>query len=160
MSHVQPNRDQVVEFCQRWSIVELSLFGSVLREDFRPNSDVDVLVTFAPDVRWSLRDLVEMEEELKGLLGREVDLVEREAVEQSENYLRRRHALSEVETICVASAGRAPGGAEGAWSVSAWIEVASPLAGIDPSHNSPPPLRFTQGSGLRVARDDNFVIGC
>jgi len=101
MLHVQLNRDQVVDFCRKWSIIELSLFGSVLREDFRPDSDVDVLVSFAPEAEWSLRDLVEMEHELKDILGREVDLVEREAVEQSENYLRRRHALSAVETIYV-----------------------------------------------------------
>lgn len=95
-------RDKIAEFCRRWKIIELSLFGSVLREDFQPDSDVDVLVSFAPDVTWSLWDLVTMQEELTQILGREVDLVERRAVERSENYIRRRHILSSAERIYVA----------------------------------------------------------
>lgn len=95
-------RDKIAEFCRRWKINELSLFGSVLREDFQPDSDVDVLVSFAPDVTWSLWDLVTMQEELTQILGREVDLVERRAVERSKNYIRRRHILSSAERIYVA----------------------------------------------------------
>lgn len=95
-------RDKIAEFCRRWKIIELSLFGSVLREDFQPDSDVDVLVSFAPDVTWSLWDLVTMQEELTQVLGREVDLVERRAVERSENYIRRRHILNSAERIYVA----------------------------------------------------------
>lgn len=95
-------RDKIAEFCRRWKIIELSLFGSVLREDFQPDSDVDVLVSFAPDVTWSLWDLVTMQEELTQILGREVDLVERRAVERSKNYIRRRHILSSAERIYVA----------------------------------------------------------
>ena len=85
-----------------WKIVELSFFGSVLRDDFRPDSDVDVLVTFAPDGRYSLFDLVHIEEELREILGRNVDLVERKAVERSENYIRRKHILGSLEAIYVA----------------------------------------------------------
>lgn len=92
---------QVAAFCRQWQIVELALFGSVLRDDFGPESDVDVLVTFAPSARWSLLDLVRMEEELTALLGRTVDLVERAAVEQSENYIRRRHILQSLEPVYV-----------------------------------------------------------
>lgn len=95
-------RDKIAEFCRRWKIIELSLFGSVLREDFQPDSDVDVLVSFAPDVPWSLWDLVTMQEELTQVLGRKVDLVERRAVERSENYIRRRHILNSAERIYVA----------------------------------------------------------
>jgi predicted nucleotidyltransferase len=62
-------------FCRKWSVRELSLFGSILREDFSPESDVDVLVAFEPEARRSLFDLVEMKDELTGLIGREVDLV-------------------------------------------------------------------------------------
>ena len=94
--------EQVAAFCQQWQIVELALFGSVLRDDFGPESDVDVLVTFAPSARWSLLDLVRMEDELTALLGRPVDLVERAAVEQSENYIRRRHILQSLEPVYVA----------------------------------------------------------
>ena len=69
--------DQIEDFCHRWKITEFALFGSVLRDDLRPDSDVDVLVTFEPAAGWSLFDLVQMEEELKTIFGREVDLVER-----------------------------------------------------------------------------------
>jgi predicted nucleotidyltransferase len=80
MSIVQPlgvAEEQIAEFCRRWRIVELSLFGSALRDDFRPDSDVDVLVAFASDSRRSLFDLVKMENELSDLFGRKVDLVDR-----------------------------------------------------------------------------------
>lgn len=84
----------IVTFCQRWKIVKMELFGSILRDDFGPQSDIDFLVTFAPDARWSLFDLVEAEEELANLLGRPVDLVEREAIEQSHNWIRRKDILA------------------------------------------------------------------
>ena len=93
---------QIEDFCRRWKVKEFTLFGSVLREDFRPDSDIDVLVTFAADAHWSLFDLVSMQEELKHILGREVDLVERRSVERSENYIRRRHILQSLEPVYVA----------------------------------------------------------
>lgn len=94
--------DVIAAFCRRWQITELALFGSVLRDDFRPDSDIDVLVTFAPDHEWSLFDLVRMQDELQELFGRPVDLVERSDVEQSKNYIRRRHILSTLEPVYVA----------------------------------------------------------
>jgi predicted nucleotidyltransferase len=90
---------EIQSFCRRWQIAELSLFGSVLRDDFRPDSDVDMLVTFAPGARWSLFDMVRMQEELAAILGREVDLVERKAVEQSDNYIRRKRILSSLVPV-------------------------------------------------------------
>jgi len=93
---------EIEEFCRRWQIEELALFGSVLREDFRPDSDVDVLVTFAPGTRWSLFDMVHMEDELEAILGRDVDLVERKAVERSENYIRRKRILGSLVPVYVA----------------------------------------------------------
>lgn len=95
-------QEKIADFCRRWKIIEFSLFGSVLRDDFHPDSDIDVLVTFSPDARWGLFDLVHMQEELKEIFGREVDLVERKDVERSENYIRRRHILKEAETVYVA----------------------------------------------------------
>jgi hypothetical protein len=89
--------DKVTEFCRRWKITELALFGSVLRDDFRPDSDVDVLVTFAPDAEWSLFDDVDMEEELSAIFGRKVDLVSRRAVERNDNWIRRKAILSTAE---------------------------------------------------------------
>jgi predicted nucleotidyltransferase len=99
---IQVNQERIAEFCRRHRIQKLSVFGSALREDFRPDSDVDVLVTFEEGAMWGLFDLVRMQEELKGILGREVDLVERESVERSENYIRRRHILQTEEPIYVA----------------------------------------------------------
>ena len=95
-------REHISGFCRRWKVTELALFGSVLRGDFLPESDVDVLVSFAPEARWSLFDLVVMEGELQAILGREVDLVERTAVEQAENYIRRKSILSNVEIVYAA----------------------------------------------------------
>jgi uncharacterized protein len=74
-ARIAASSDQLAEFCRRWQIRELALFGSVLREDFRPESDVDVLVTFAPGASWGLFDHVRMEDELSHLFGRRVDLV-------------------------------------------------------------------------------------
>jgi hypothetical protein len=100
--HVPIDRDRLARFCRRWKVAEFALFGSVLRDDFRPDSDVDVLVAFAPDANWSLFDLVRMEDELSELFGRRVDLVERKAVEQSENYIRRKHILGSLQHLDVA----------------------------------------------------------
>jgi len=83
-------------------MTEFSLFGSVLREDFRADSDVDVLVSFAPDTHWTLFDLVHMEDELQEIFGRRVDLVIRESVERSENPIRRRSILSTAQRIYAA----------------------------------------------------------
>ncbi|MGQ9585676.1 MAG: nucleotidyltransferase domain-containing protein [Anaerolineae bacterium] len=94
--------EEIADFCRRWRVTELALFGSVLREDFASESDVDVLVTFAEDASWGLLDLVTMQEELEVLLGRPVDLLERRAVEEAENYIRRSHILSALEPVYVA----------------------------------------------------------
>lgn len=91
--------DELAAFCERWQITELALFGSVLRDDFGPESDVDVLVSFEPRVPHTLLDIVRMQEELSGMLGRKVDLIERTAVEQSRNYIRRNAILRSAETI-------------------------------------------------------------
>jgi predicted nucleotidyltransferase len=95
-------RDRLEAFCRKHRVRRLSVFGSVLREDFRPGSDVDLLVSFEEGARHSLFDLVSMQDELQAILGREVDLVERETVEQSENYIRRRHILENEEPLYVA----------------------------------------------------------
>ena len=96
---IEIDREKIAEFCRKWRITEFSLFGSVLRDDFRPDSDVDVLVTFAPEARIGLCELYDMEEELNAIIGRKVDLVDRGAVEESRNYIRRRHVLANTERI-------------------------------------------------------------
>ena len=94
--------EELAAFCKRWQISELALFGSVLRDDFGPDSDVDVLVRFLPEAEHGLFEMVAMEEELSQLLGRKADLVSRRAVEQSRNYIRRRAILGSAEVIYAA----------------------------------------------------------
>jgi len=96
-----PMRD-IEEFCYKWRINRMWIFGSALRDDFGPQSDVDVLVEFAPEAKWNLLDLTSAEQELSKIMGRPVDLVERQCVEQSENWLRRRHILESAEGLYVA----------------------------------------------------------
>jgi predicted nucleotidyltransferase len=93
------DKNKLEDFCRRWKIMNLSLFGSVLREDFTDASDVDVMVTFQPDSDWSLLDHVVMREELMVLFGREVDLVTRKGVEHSRNTLRRNAILESAEVL-------------------------------------------------------------
>jgi predicted nucleotidyltransferase len=96
---LEVSREEIAGFCRRWKIVEFSVFGSVLRADFRPDSDVDVLVTFAPDAEWSLLDHLRMEQELAAILGREVDVVSKRAVVRSENWVRRKEILRTAQVV-------------------------------------------------------------
>jgi hypothetical protein len=90
------------QFCARWKIARLELFGSMLQGDFRPDSDVDLLVTFAPEAQWGLFDHARMEREISGLLGRKTELVSRHAIEASHNALRRNAILGSAQPIYVA----------------------------------------------------------
>jgi len=95
--------EKIQLFCQHWQIQELAVFGSVLREDFQLNkSDVDFLAVFKPSFRWSLLDRVRMESELEVMLARPVDLLDREEVEQSPNWLRRQAILESAKVIYAA----------------------------------------------------------
>lgn len=96
------DQSRIAVFRRAWKLSKLELFGSVLRDDFGPMSDVDVLVTFEADAQWSLLDLVRMERELSERLGRRVDLVERSDVEASDNYIRRREILGSAEALYAA----------------------------------------------------------
>ena len=93
---------RIAAFCRKWKIKEFSLFGSALREDFGPQSDVDVLVSFEEGTEWSLLDLVEMKEELGEIFNRQVDLLTRRAVEASGNWMRRRAILEHAEIVYAA----------------------------------------------------------
>jgi hypothetical protein len=94
-------REKLRLFCERWKITELSLFGSVLREDFREDSDIDVLVSFSEGAQWTLFDLVQMQDELKEIFGRDVDVVSRRGLESSRNHLRQRAIMESTEVIHV-----------------------------------------------------------
>lgn len=96
---IQLPREKIAEFCKKWKIREFALFGSVLRDDFRPGSDVDVLVTFSNDAKHTLFDLVHMENELREIFGRDVDIVSRRGIESSRNYIRRNAILSSAEAV-------------------------------------------------------------
>lgn len=91
--------EKIADFCRKWKVRQFSLFGSVLREDFGPDSDVDVLVSFEPDSTWDLFDLVGMRDELVALFGREVDLVEEEGLR---NPFRRSSILSTRQVVYAA----------------------------------------------------------
>jgi predicted nucleotidyltransferase len=101
---VQIDRAAIAQFCNRWGIVELSLFGSAIRQDFSPESDVDVLVKFAPESHPTLFDMVRMQSELSQFFGRSVDLVSRRGIENSRNYLRRKEILNSAYPIYAAAA--------------------------------------------------------
>jgi len=91
--------NEIEAFCRRWKVAELSLFGSVLRDDFGPESDVDVLISFQKDAGWSLYEWVDMQEELRKLFGRDVDLVSMRGLR---NPFRRQRILSTREVIYAA----------------------------------------------------------
>ena len=101
-SKVEFDMDSIAEFCKRRRISELAIFGSVLRDDFGPQSDVDILVKFAPEARVSLLDLVDMEDELAAIIGRKVDVVCREGIERSHNPIRKKAILSTAEVLYAA----------------------------------------------------------
>lgn len=98
-SHVRLPLNALNAFCHKWRVQELALFGSVLREDFSQESDVDVLVTFDEEAPWSLWDVITMREELEGMLGRKVDLIEKEAIR---NPFRRREMLRTHQVVYAA----------------------------------------------------------
>ncbi|MBW2307945.1 MAG: nucleotidyltransferase domain-containing protein [Deltaproteobacteria bacterium] len=89
-------RDAIAAFCRKWKITEFPLFGSALREDFRPDSDVDVLVSFAEDAHCSLYDWVDMIEELKAIFGRKVDLFSKSGLR---NPFRRHEILTTRKVV-------------------------------------------------------------
>ena len=99
LHNITIDKNQIEIFCKKWKIKEFSLFGSVIREDFMPDSGVDVLVGFAADAHWSLWDLVDMQDELKTMFGRKVDLVQKAGIR---NPFRKKHILENMKVIYVA----------------------------------------------------------
>jgi uncharacterized protein len=90
---------EIAELCQRWQIRELSLFGSILREDFRSDSDIDFLLQFLPDAKQGLLTLAKIKHELEAHSGRKVDIALRESVENSENWIRQHEILRTAQVI-------------------------------------------------------------
>ena len=94
--NIEIPQQKIIDFCRKWKVIELALFGSVLNRDFRPESDIDVLVSFSEDAQWSLFDFVRMQDELKEIFEREIDLVEKAALR---NPFRRHSMLHSKEII-------------------------------------------------------------
>ncbi len=94
--------EALAAFCERWQVTELALFGSVLRDDFGPDSDIDFLIGFEIGQSPGLFGIVEMEDELAELSGRRVDLVSRRAVENSRNHIRRKAILDSAQVVYAA----------------------------------------------------------
>jgi predicted nucleotidyltransferase len=95
-------QERLAEFCRRWKISRLAVFGSAAQGKLRPDSDIDLLVTFAPDADWSMFDHYRMEGELVELLGREVDLVSNRAVQENPNPIFRRQIFGSAKEIYAA----------------------------------------------------------
>jgi predicted nucleotidyltransferase len=91
--------EKIAEFCHQWHVTEFALFGSVLRDDFRPDSDIDVMVQFHPEAHPTFSTLDQMEAELKIIFDRDIDLITRQGIETSRNYLRRHEILSSAQVI-------------------------------------------------------------
>jgi len=99
---IQLPQQALTAFCQKWKIKEMFFFGSVLREDFRPDSDIDIMVSFEDNATWGILELVRMKRELKTLLGHEVDLLTKKSIEQSHNWIRRQEILGTAQVVYVA----------------------------------------------------------
>ena len=91
--------DDISTFCQHWNISTMALFGSILRDDFTGESDIDILLTFEPDARQGLLTLAKIKHELEKQLHRPVDITIKESIETSENWIRRREILTTAQTI-------------------------------------------------------------
>ncbi len=104
-------REASEEFCRRWKVTELALFGAILDEDFGPDDEIEFLVTFVPEARWRLLDLASTEFELADLLGHEVTITTRCAVERSDNPFLRREILASSQPF--SAAGRDDSGRDG-----------------------------------------------
>lgn len=101
LCNIQLPQPKLKRFCQQWKIAELYFFGSVLREDFRSDSNIDVMVSFEADAPWGLLEFVRMKRELQTLLGREVDLVTKNSIEESHNWIRRQEILDTAQRMYV-----------------------------------------------------------
>ena len=91
--------EQIKGFCQKWQVTELALFGSVLREDFRSDSDIDILITFSPTAKRGLTETLQMRDELQAIFNRKVDLIVKASLKRSDNWLRCNNILELAQII-------------------------------------------------------------
>jgi uncharacterized protein len=90
---------QIAQFCQKWKITELAIFGSILRDDFNEQSDIDFLVKFSPETKLLLEDIDNIEQELKAMTGRSIDFIFKKNLEKSANWIRKKNILETAEVI-------------------------------------------------------------
>jgi hypothetical protein len=99
---LQIPEESIQDFCRKWNITEMSVFGSILRKDFNPESDIDFVVRFEEGIAWSLFDHMSMKEELAKICGRPVDLITMQSIEDSLNWIRKKEILDTMEQIYAA----------------------------------------------------------
>jgi predicted nucleotidyltransferase len=105
IQNIELPMDDIVAFCQRWQVSEFALFGSVLRDDFHEQSDIDVLLSFAPTAKRGLKETRQIREELATIFGRKVDVLIKAAIERSANWLRRKNILESAQVIYATRSG-------------------------------------------------------
>lgn len=96
-ARIEIPHERLASFCHHWDVSELAFFGSVLRPDFGPRSDIDLLVQFLPEARPTLMDIARMQKELSQIFGRPVDLLERRTIERSRDFIRKASILGTCE---------------------------------------------------------------
>jgi uncharacterized protein len=101
IKNIEKLTKEIQDFCDRSTIEEFYIFGSVLRDDFRFNSDIDVLVKFSANAKCGLMEIVRMQEDLEIIFGRKIDLLTKASIEESHNWIRRKEILSTVRLIYV-----------------------------------------------------------
>lgn len=102
ISAIELPMEKIAEFCHKWQVSKFALFGSVLRDDFRPDSDIDILIAFSLSAKRGLTETLQMRDELQAIFDRRVDLIVKSAIERSENWLRRKNILESAQTIYAA----------------------------------------------------------
>ncbi|MEN8447484.1 MAG: nucleotidyltransferase domain-containing protein [Cyanobacteria bacterium J06555_13] len=98
-SRLRISAETVSTFCQKWGIVSMALFGSILRADFDNNSDIDILIAFSPTARQGLLTLSQIKRELESVVQRSVDIAVKESIEESTNWIRKREILATAKTV-------------------------------------------------------------
>jgi predicted nucleotidyltransferase len=90
---------EITQFCQHWQIIELALFGSILKEEFRDDSDIDLLLDFSPEAQQGLLTLAKIKHQLEAYSGRQIDIALKQSIENSENWIRRNEILKTAQVI-------------------------------------------------------------
>ena len=91
--------DRVVDFCRKWDVCAFELYGPVLGRDFRDDDEVDVMVTFGPDARWTMVHWLQMQQELSGIFGRKSSLITRRTAEENQYPHRHQRMLAEARVV-------------------------------------------------------------